>query len=256
MKVTFLGTGTSQGIPIVGCGCEVCHSTDSRDKRLRCSIVVELDSGFRVVIDSGPDFRTQLLNTGIDDFDAILITHEHRDHTAGLDDVRPINFIKGKKIPVYATAYVQSVLKKHYDYIFSEEKYYGQPEVTLVEISADQPFYLDGQRVTPIEVEHGTFSCLGFRFGNFAYITDASFISEKELGKLGGLDVLVINSLQKDKHHSHFSLDESLEVIEKLKPKTAYLTHLSHKMGFHAEVEKELPPHVRIAYDGQTIENL
>ena len=247
-KVTFLGTGTSQGIPMIACDCTVCKSTDERDKRLRVSIHVEI-GGKSFIIDTGPDFRQQVLRAGIKRLDAVLYTHEHKDHTAGMDDVRGFNYHQQATIPLYARAQVIEQLKREFAYAFGENKYPGAPEIDVYEIDGT-PFAVQGIAIQPIFVKHYYLDVLGFRFGNFAYVTDANAITPEEQDKLRGLDVLVINALRKTTHVSHFTLAEALEVIADLQPKQAYITHISHQMGLHATVNKELPPNVSLAHDG------
>ena len=247
-KVTFLGTGTSQGIPMIACDCTVCKSTDERDKRLRVSIHVEI-GGKSFIIDTGPDFRQQVLRAGIKRLDAVLYTHEHKDHTAGMDDVRVFNYHQQATIPLYARAQVIEQLKREFAYAFGENKYPGAPEIDVYEIDGT-PFTVQGIAIQPIFVKHYYLDVLGFRFGNFAYVTDANAITPEEQDKLRGLDVLVINALRKTTHVSHFTLAEALEVIADLQPKQAYITHISHQMGLHAAVNKELPPNVSLAHDG------
>ena len=252
MKVTFLGTGTSQGIPVIGCQCEVCSSIDYHDKRLRSSIFVEYN-GLNLVVDTGPDFRNQMLRERVNRLDAVLYTHSHKDHTAGMDDIRSFNFLQKKDMPVYATEFTQERLKEEFSYIFSENKYPGIPQVVMHPITKD-PFEIDGETITPVEVMHYKMPVLGFRFGDFTYITDANHIEEEERAKVRGSKILVLNALQKKEHISHFSLSEALEMIEDLKPEKAYLTHIGHYMGLHAEVNKELPENVEIAWDGLKVE--
>ena len=247
-KVTFLGTGTSQGIPMIACDCTVCKSTDERDKRLRVSIHVEI-GGKSFIIDTGPDFRQQVLRAGIKRLDAVLYTHEHKDHTAGMDDVRGFNYHQQATIPLYARAQVIEQLKREFAYAFGENKYPGAPEIDVYEIDGT-PFTVQGIAIQPIFVKHYYLDVLGFRFGNFAYVTDANAITPEEQDKLRGLDVLVINALRKTTHVSHFTLAEALEVIADLQPKQAYITHISHQMGLHAAVNKDLPPNVSLAHDG------
>jgi phosphoribosyl 1,2-cyclic phosphate phosphodiesterase len=247
-KVTFLGTGTSQGIPMIACACSVCQSTDERDKRLRVSIHVEI-GGKSFIIDTGPDFRQQVLRAGIKRLDAILYTHEHKDHTAGMDDVRGFNFHQQATIPLYARAQVIEQLKREFSYAFGENKYPGVPEIDVYEINGE-PFTVQGIDIQPVFVKHYYLDVLGFRFGNFAYVTDANSIAPEEQEKLKGLDVLVINALRKTSHISHYTLAEALDLIADLKPKQAYITHISHQMGLHEEVNKELPENVSLAHDG------
>jgi phosphoribosyl 1,2-cyclic phosphate phosphodiesterase len=251
-KVTFLGTGTSQGIPMIACNCSVCQSTDERDKRLRVSIHVEI-GGKSFIIDTGPDFRQQVLRAGIKRLDAVLYTHEHKDHTAGMDDVRGFNFHQQSAIPLYARAQVIAQLKQEFAYAFGDNKYPGVPEIDVYEIDG-QPFTLQGIDIQPVFVKHYYLDVLGFRFGSFAYVTDANSIAPEEQDKLRDLDVLVINALRKTSHISHYTLAEALDLIADLKPKKAYITHISHQMGLHAEVNKELPPNVSLAHDGLVLD--
>ncbi|MGI9531151.1 MBL fold metallo-hydrolase [Lutimonas sp.] len=248
MKITFLGTGTSQGIPIIGSKHEVCLSTDPKDKRLRSSVLLEWEEA-SYVIDCGPDFRQQLLRAGVDHLDGILFTHFHADHTAGLDDVRPFSQRDGE-VDFYCDTRVAANLRERFAYIFAtENRYAGAPKVSL-NIIDDSSMELKGKKIEPIEVMHGRLPILGFKIEKFAYITDAKTIEASEKEKLKDLDILVINALRKDPHPTHFNLEDALNFIEELKPKKAYLTHISNRMGFHAEVSKELPSHVFLAYDG------
>lgn len=250
MILTFLGTGTSQGIPVIGCKCEVCTSDDVRDDRLRASVMIEVENK-NLVIDTGPDFRQQMLRADPEKVDAVIFTHEHKDHIAGLDDIRPFNFQTGMPLNVYASERVEEALKREYHYVFNENlKYPGVPEVTMHRISAESPFFIDNTEIIPIEVLHYKLPVLGFRINNMAYITDANFISEKEKEKLLGLDVLVLNALRKNTHISHFNLQEAIELSQELGAKRTYLTHISHLMGTHEVVSKEIPQNVFLAYDG------
>jgi len=247
LKVTFLGTGTSQGIPVIGSKHPVCLSIDPKDKRLRVSVLVEWDK-FTYVIDCGPDFRQQMLTSKCSHIDGILFTHEHSDHVAGLDDIRPFFFKQGD-IPIYAHHRVLETLKRRFDYIFvTENKYPGAPGVKE-NIIKNEPFKLGNIKVTPINTYHNRVQVFGFRFNDFAYLTDVKTIEEDEIKKLKGIKVLVVNALREKPHHSHFNLDEALEFIEKVKPQKAYLTHISHYMGFHDQVQKKLPKGVFLAYD-------
>lgn len=248
LEVTLLGTGTSQGVPVIACECEVCRSEDPRDKRLRVSIYISYQ-GKSLVVDTGPDFRQQMLREGIMDLHAILMTHEHKDHTAGMDDVRAYNFKYGRDMQVYATPRVQESLKREFYYIFEQDPYPGVPRVEFSTIGKD-PFQVEGIEVIPIEVLHYKLPVMGFRISNVAYITDAKTISDEEAEKLYGLDVLIINALRKREHMSHLTLEEALEWVERFKPKRAYFTHISHLMGKHADIEKLLPDNVYLAYDG------
>jgi phosphoribosyl 1,2-cyclic phosphate phosphodiesterase len=248
IKVTFLGTGTSQGVPLIACTCEVCRSSDSRDKRLRSSVLVETATT-RISIDSGPDFRQQLLREKVRSLDAVVFTHEHKDHIAGLDEVRAFNYLQGKTMPVYASARVQDALKREFAYIFSEEKYPGIPRVDLYDLEND-PISIGDITIIPINVMHYKLPVKGFRINNFAYITDANFIPEKEKEKLRGLDVLVLNSLRRETHISHFTFEEAIAMVKELGARKAYFTHISHQLGLHAEVSKALPPNIELAVDG------
>ena len=252
MRLTFLGTGTSQGIPMIGCPCEVCRSLDFRDKRLRTSVHLEVD-GKSFIIDSGPDFRQQVLQQRITQLDALLFTHEHKDHTAGMDDIRGFNFLQGKAIPIYARERVIRQLKQEFTYVFAEEKYPGVPEVS-VHIIENKPFTVEGITFTPIDVLHHKLPVFGFRIGDLTYITDANFIPEEEKAKIKGTEVLVLNVLRYKKHISHYNVEEALELIEELSPKKTYFTHISHQLGLHEEVSKMLPGHVHLAYDGLQVE--
>lgn len=248
MKLTLLGTGTSQGVPIVGCACEVCLSKDPRDNRLRTSAFLEID-GTNILIDAGPDLRQQLLRTRITKIDAMLVTHEHKDHIGGIDDIRPINFLMHKTMEIYGQHRVNNVIAKDYDYAFKTFKYPGVPDLHL-NVVKDDPFFIENIEVTPIHIKHLHLPILGYRIAKFAYITDASFIAEKEMEKLLGLDVLVINALRIKEHYSHFNLTQALGVIAKLNPRQAILTHVGHGMGLYAQVQPTLPPNVLLGFDG------
>lgn len=252
MRITFLGTGTSQGVPVIGCKCEVCTSTDPRDQRLRSSVMVET-GGFRLVIDAGPDFRMQMLRENINRIDALLITHGHKDHIGGLDDVRPFNYLMRKPVEVYAAARVHDDIRRDFFYAFEEDRYPGIPEFHLHTVH-NIPFRIGPVEVIPVEVDHYQLKVLGFRMGDFAYITDASHIPASEMDKLRNLEVLVINALRMEPHISHFSLPEALEVISELRPRRAFLTHISHRLGIHASVARTLPREVWLAYDGLKID--
>lgn len=252
MKVTFLGTGTSQGIPVIGCTCAACLSTDCRDNRLRVSIQIEIEDNI-IVIDVGPDFRQQMLRAGTKKIDAILFTHAHSDHVGGLDDIRPFNFMYERDMPIYTTKEVVEELKKRYSYIF-EATYPGVPKVEPHLISKAHNFVAAGIPIVPIEIFHGKLPILGFRIGDFAYLTDFKTIAPFEEAKLKGVQTLVISALQHHPHHSHSTLTESVAFIERLGIPKAYLTHLSHKMGTHATTEQLLPSDIEIAYDGLVIE--
>ncbi len=251
MKVTFLGTGTSQGVPVIGCTCEVCRSLDFRDKRLRTSIHIEIgDQSF--IIDTGPDFRQQMLREQIKRIDAVIFTHAHRDHTAGLDEIRAYNFMQKMEMPIYGTAPVLEQLKVEYSYAFAKEYYPGLPRLNVNTINGDD-FTVNGVSFSPLPVMHLHMPVMGFRIENFSYITDAKFIPGETIEKLKGTDTLVLNALQREQHISHFNLSEALEMVDAIRPRHTYLTHISHKMGLQADVEKELPDNVSLAFDGLVI---
>jgi phosphoribosyl 1,2-cyclic phosphate phosphodiesterase len=251
LKVTFLGTGTSQGVPVIGCDCPVCSSLDFRDKRTRCALHLEID-GKSIVIDTGPDFRFQMLREKITKLDAVLFTHEHKDHTAGLDDIRPFNFSQKKDMPIYGSKKVLNQIKREYSYIFEEVKYPGVPSVVPYEIT-NNTFTAEEIPVIPIQVMHYRLPVFGFRFKDFTYITDAKQIEPKEIEKIKGTKILVLNALQKSHHISHLTLDEAIQLTEIIQPEMAYFTHISHKLGTHQEIEKELPDYIKLAYDGLKI---
>jgi phosphoribosyl 1,2-cyclic phosphate phosphodiesterase len=252
LKVTFLGTGTSQGIPIIACPCAVCNSVNLKDNRLRTSVMIE-EKGKNFVIDTGPDFRQQMLRANVKSMDAVLFTHEHKDHTAGFDDIRAFNFILRKKMDVYASKSVQEAIHREFAYIFSDFKYPGIPEINL-HLLENQPVNIHGVDFLPIQVMHYKLPVFGFRVGGFTYITDANFISEEEKEKAKGSKVLVLNALRKEEHISHFTLEQAIELVKELKPEKAYFTHMSHQLGLHDEVEAGLPANIHLAYDGLTLE--
>lgn len=253
MNVTFLGTGTSQGVPVIACNCEVCQSDDKRDNRLRTSVLIEL-SDKTIVIDSGPDFRYQLLREKVKDLDAVLFTHEHKDHIAGLDDIRPFNYLLHKVIDVYATERVQTALKREFYYIFADTKYHGLPQINLHTVTNGEDFEIGSYQVTPFEVMHHLLPITGYRIGDFTYITDAKTIPEASFEKIKGTKILVINALQKESHISHFTLDEAISFAKRVNAETTYLTHISHNLGKHEDVERNLPPNIKLAYDGLKVE--
>lgn len=247
-----MGTGTSGGVPVITCDCKVCTSTDPNNKRLRVSVLIQED-GKNIVIDTGPDFRQQILKTGIKDLDAVLFTHEHKDHTAGLDDIRPFNYLRGRDfLEIYARNTVINQLKREFHYAFEENAYPGVPRLKTLAISNDK-FGVQGLEFTPIEVMHHKLPVFGFRLKNFTYITDANSISEEELEKVKGSKILILNALQQRPHISHFTLEESIEVAQKIGADKTYFTHISHNMGLHQEVSAQLPANMFLAYDGLQI---
>jgi phosphoribosyl 1,2-cyclic phosphate phosphodiesterase len=252
LKITILGSGTSQGIPVIACPCSVCSSDDLRDKRLRVSVLIEHE-GKNIVIDSGPDFRYQMLRAGVKHLEAILFTHEHKDHIAGLDDIRAFNYRQQTAVNVYAHPRVHEAIKREFHYAFSESKYPGLPVIALHEIE-NVHFSAEGISVIPIEVMHHLLPVFGFRIGDFTYITDAKTVSEREKRKIYGSKILIINALQKDNHLSHFTLDEAIAFAEEIRAEKTYFTHISHKLGLHADVSKLLPPGIEIAFDEMVFE--
>jgi phosphoribosyl 1,2-cyclic phosphate phosphodiesterase len=252
VKITFLGTGTSQGIPIIACPCVVCQSADNKDKRLRTSVMIE-EKGRTFVIDTGPDFRQQMLRENVKNLDAVIFTHEHKDHTAGFDDIRAFNFILKKRIDVYASERVQEAIRREFAYIFSDFKYPGIPEIDL-HLIENKMLTINEVDFLPIEVMHYKLPVFGYRVGDFSYITDANYISDQEKEKIKNSKVLVLNALRREEHISHFTLQEAIDLVKELKPEMAYFTHISHQLGLHKEVEKELPDNIRLAYDGLKLE--
>jgi phosphoribosyl 1,2-cyclic phosphate phosphodiesterase len=252
MKVTFLGTGTSQGVPLIACQCEVCRSTNPKDKRLRSSILIQHEE-LNMVIDSGPDFRQQMLREGLRHLDAIIYTHEHKDHTAGLDDIRGFNFIMERPVDLYLSEKVENGLRQEFAYVFAEHRYPGIPEVNLNRIT-NAPFLVSGLQFIPIEIMHLKLPIFGFRIGDFTYITDMKSITPEEKEKVKGSKVLVVNALRREEHVSHITFDEAIAFAEEIKPEKAYFTHISHQLGLHDEVMQELPPYIELAYDGLKID--
>jgi phosphoribosyl 1,2-cyclic phosphate phosphodiesterase len=252
VRVTFLGTGTSQGVPVIACNCEVCTSADKHDKRLRSSILIEADDKI-VAIDSGPDFRYQMLRANVQHLDAIVYTHEHKDHVAGMDDVRAFNFKQQEPMNIYADPRVQAALMREFPYVFAEFKYPGIPQINFHTIELD-PFNIGSIRFNPIEVLHYKLPVLGFRINDFTYITDAKTVSDAEKEKIKGSKILVINALQKQTHISHFTLDEAIDFAREIGAETTYLTHISHRLGKHADINTELPAGIELAYDGLMVD--
>lgn len=252
MKITFLGTGTSTGVPIIGCKCRVCQSADERDKRLRSSILWEVGN-ISIVVDAGPDFRTQLLRAKCSKIDAILITHKHYDHVGGLDDVRGLNYTMGCPIDIYAEKQHADTIRNNLGYVFETNKYPGVPQINLNDIT-ENPFDVRGITVEPIRVMHAKMSIFGYRIGDCAYVTDASYIPEESMKKLEGCDTLVINALREEPHMSHLSISQAIDIIDRLKPRQAYLTHIGHEFGLYEEMKNRLPNGVYMAYDGLTVD--
>lgn len=248
MIVTFLGTGTSQGVPVIACGCEVCTSADPRDNRLRSSILVQAEDK-TVVIDSGPDFRYQMLRANVQHLDAVVYTHEHKDHVAGMDDIRAFNFKQQEPMNIYADARVQTALMREFPYVFAEFKYPGIPQINIHPIGLE-PFDIGSMHFIPIEVLHYKLPVLGFRINDFTYITDAKTVSPEEKEKIKGSKILVLNALQRQTHISHFTLDEAMDFAREIGADTTYFTHISHRLGKHADIERELPAGIKLAYDG------
>ncbi|MFN4082244.1 MAG: MBL fold metallo-hydrolase [Bacteroidia bacterium] len=248
MKVTFLGTGTSQGVPIIACSCKICRSDNEKDKRLRSSILIEIN-GKNIVVDTGPDFRQQMLTYKVSQLDAILFTHSHRDHVAGLDDIRGFNYVMKKAIDVYCEPIVENAIRREFYYAFQEPKYPGVPEMIIHQIDENK-FSLFDTDIIPIRVFHHKLPVLGFRVNKFVYITDANLIPEEEFEKIKGCDVLVLNALRHEYHISHFTLKEAIEIVNRIQPKKAYFTHISHQLGLYNEVEASLPPNIHLAFDG------
>ncbi|MEO6905850.1 MAG: MBL fold metallo-hydrolase [Ginsengibacter sp.] len=251
LRITFLGTGTSGGVPMIACGCAICTSKNEKDKRLRSSILVKSETT-TLIVDTTPDFRSQMLRENVKKLDAVIFTHPHKDHIAGLDDIKAFNFFQKKPVEVYANKLTEEALRREYYYIFSEKKYPGIPDITLHTIT-DEPFKVGDIPVIPILVHHLKMPVLGFRFGKFTYITDANRIEDQEKEKIKGSEILVVNALRKKEHISHFNLQQAIDLVKELKIPTAYLTHISHQMGLHEEVNNELPQNIQLAYDGLQI---
>ncbi len=251
MKITILGTGTSQGVPVIACKCEVCISSNSKDNRLRSSVMIEVDD-LNLVIDTGPDFRQQMLRERVMKVDSILFTHHHKDHVAGMDDIRAFNYKSKRDMPIYCNHITSDALKLEFPYIFSGFNYPGVPKVAI-NVIKNEPFNIEGTVIQPIKVLHYKLPVFGFRIKNFVYLTDVSEISEKEKEKMKGADLIILDALRKKTHLSHFNLEQALSLLEELKPKQALLTHISHYMGLHDIINKELPDYINLAYDGQVV---
>ena len=252
LNINFLGSGTSSGVPMICCDCEVCTSLDSHDKRLRSSILVQSEMT-SLVVDTTPDFRYQMLRTHTLKLDAVIFTHPHKDHLGGLDDVRGFNFFSGKPMNVYANSLTEQAVRRDFYYVFSDKKYPGVPELNMITIDADNPFMVGDIPVQPIEVMHHKMPVLGFRFGDFTYITDSNHISDSENEKIIGSKVLVLNALRKEEHMAHFTLDEAIALGRELRVPEVYFTHISHQLGKHQKISRELPQGMHLAYDGLTI---
>jgi phosphoribosyl 1,2-cyclic phosphate phosphodiesterase len=248
VKVTFLGSGTSQGVPVISCTCAVCTSSDTRDNRLRSSVFIEVN-GTNMVIDTGPDFRYQILRNRINKLDAVLFTHSHKDHIAGLDDVRAYNYFQQKPMDVYATEETQNALKREYAYIFENGNYPGVPQIDLHTIQPNKPFFVNGIEITPIRVLHYKMEVVGFRIQDFTYITDANYIAPQEIEKIKGSKVLVLNALRHEQHVSHYTLSQAIEIAKEIGAEETYFTHISHQLGLHKEVDAQLPEGMHLAYD-------
>lgn len=252
IKITFLGTGTSSGVPMIGCDCAVCTSSNKKDKRLRSSIMVET-ADTTIVVDTTPDFRYQMLRLGVKKVDAIIFTHPHKDHMAGLDDIRAFNYISRKPMDVYCNYLTEEALRRDFYYAFSDTKYPGVPEINLNTIT-DQPFFINELLIQPVLVWHMKMPVLGFRFGQFTYITDANFIEPAEKEKIKGSQVMVLNALRKEKHISHYNLEEAVALVQQLQVPEAYFTHISHQLGLHDVIESELPSGIHLSYDNLSIQ--
>ncbi|TXC78659.1 MBL fold metallo-hydrolase [Luteibaculum oceani] len=253
MQLTFLGTGTSAGVPLIGCHCEVCTSTNLKDKRLRSSVWIS-DDDTSIVIDTGPDFRSQMLQYGVEKLDAVVFTHEHRDHIAGLDDTRPYFFWSGKPMQIFCESAVEKAIKRDFYYAFQENPYPGSPQFDLHQIEENKSFKVGGIEILPLRVIHGELPVLGFKIKELAYITDANALSAETEKAIDGCDILILNALRIEGHHSHYNLEEAIAVAEKSRAKKVYFTHVSHQLGTTESVEKLLPKNMSLAYDGQVIQ--
>tara|TARA_B100000902_G_scaffold399968_1_gene474102 strand:+ start:7323 stop:8084 length:762 start_codon:yes stop_codon:yes gene_type:complete len=252
MKVTFLGTGTSQGIPVIACECIVCRSEDPKDNRLRTSVLIE-EEGKNIVIDTGPDFRQQILREGVNNLDAVVFTHQHKDHVAGMDDVRAFNHKFKKDMNVYCTIEVEEALNREFPYVFSNYRYPGVPQVKIHNIE-NKPFNIGKIEFVPIKALHYKLPVFGYRVKDFVYLTDISYISDEEKEKIRGAKIVVLDALRKEPHISHLSMQEAVDILEELKPEQGYLIHISHYMGLHKQVNKELPDFIKLSYDGLVLE--
>ncbi len=253
LTVTVLGSGTSQGVPVIACACEVCKSVDPKDNRLRSSILLEFENE-NYVIDSGPDFRQQLLREAVQSLNGVIFTHEHKDHVAGLDDVRAFNYKENRPMDIYCTPQVEIALRREFHYVFDHASYPGVPQLNLINIKNAAFQLSNGREITPIRVMHHQLEVFGFRIGGFAYVTDAKTIAEEEIEKLKNLDVLIVNCLRKEEHISHFNLSEVLSLLDRIQPKQTYLTHISHLFGTHLDIEAMLPENVGVAFDGMKLQ--
>lgn len=249
MEITFLGTGTSQGVPIIGCDCAVCTSANPKDNRLRSSILIDVD-GYQIVIDTGPDFRFQMLREKVKKIDAVVFTHSHKDHIAGLDDIRAFNYLLKKPIDVYATEETEIAIRREFGYIFENSNYPGVPQININRIDNNHIFKIGKVVIQPIRVLHYKMEVLGFRVGDFTYITDANYISSEQIDKIKGSKVLVLNALRHEKHISHFTLNEALELSMEINAEETYFTHISHQLGKHDEISEQLPIRTFLSYDG------
>ncbi|MBT8221084.1 MAG: MBL fold metallo-hydrolase [Bacteroidia bacterium] len=255
MKFQLLGTGTSQGIPVIGCHCEVCQSKDYRDKRLRTAAVFMDSYGHNIAIDCGPDFRQQMLRARINELEGILITHTHNDHIVGLDDVRPFNFSMKRSIPLYGLEQHLEEIRSRFTYVFEDNPYPGAPKIDLIPISPYKPLAIQGIQILPILVWHGDLEVLGFRIGNYAYITDTNRIPERSIAELRDLDILILDSLHHKKHHSHFNFEQSITVAQRIGARRTFLIHISHHMGLHQSIDRRCPENIHLGFDGMILEN-
>lgn len=253
LKITFLGTGTSQGVPVIACGCAVCVSEEAKDRRLRTSILISYED-VNIVVDTGPDFRYQMLRANVKHLDAVLVTHSHKDHIAGMDDVRAFNYQQQQSIPIYGTPATHAALEREFYYAFAEHKYPGVPRLELRKISKGEPFLIGGTSIMPLEVLHYKMPVMGFRIGDFAYITDAKTIEPASKLLLKGVQVLVVNALQEEPHISHFTREEAVAFAQEIGARTTYLTHISHRFGKHEEIQERLPDGIFVAYDGLVLD--